>query len=499
MMDDFVSLSIQDEYDKSTKNEDLIGISNLCISEGSKLPQQLICKFMPHVPVSPSPLRNAFHVEMLQEDMEIDEEGINVPPEDQVAPLSDNTRGSSPNSVFEEQRGASNGTAVESETEKEIEQGINAIGKISLGSTKDDDDLLDDSEVTEKGDESGDWSDINEEQSIDKKSVIKALLSPTTLGIAAATKHDPTLRPSLINAEMEKRTKVTEEPEIETIDKENMLEVNGVVDRSATEYIKQELRSRAKRNEPIHVSINTHNHYYPTPQQYMDNGISNSKQYEFVGKDINIHQAALLHDELQQKKLYSLPDPWSPQSQPASRHWYAITSYLQYFLNVVTLGILCAIFITLVHAFKADVQAIWHQHKVTFEQESLDCKRNFYENKCDRDTPLPALIDQCHTWSKCMSRDNDKLFTARISLVARILGSILNSFIEPLGWKALLVLFIGCTIWCFSTNFLLGFARARSYYGHNLEDRIKKLELTRYYNQDHSEPLQHSKLITYNK
>lgn len=149
MMDDFVSLSIQDEYDKSTKNEDLIGISNLCISEGSKLPQQLICKFMPHVPVSPSPLRNAFHVEMLQEDMEIDEEGINVPPEDQVAPLSDNTRGSSPNSVFEEQRGASNGTAVESETEKEI-QGINAIGKISLGSTKDDDDLLDDSEVTEK-------------------------------------------------------------------------------------------------------------------------------------------------------------------------------------------------------------------------------------------------------------------------------------------------------------------------------------------------------------
>lgn len=458
-MMDISSLTINDEVD----NNDVPGLSQLSISE---LPPGLMCKFMPHVPVSPSPLRNAFHMEMLQEEMDIDEEGDcydGTTPEDSCGTEEKKE------DLFSEVVNES------SENDEEITKEIHAIENITLKNTPEDNDLLEDPVEEEINNSDGENSETSgADQTIDKKSVIKALLSPTTLGIAAATKSDHLPAPHLSNSSPSSRRASAEEIPIEEIERKDSITNSGTL--INTESIKRELRSRAQNNQPIHVSINTHNHFYPNMNHFMNNELIHSNQIYDHNND-NIHQVSLLHDEYQNKSLYSLPDPWSSKSRPASKYCYAITSYLQLFLNTVTVGILCFLIVAFIHALRLDVQAVWSQKRLEFELESNNCQMQFYENKCDRDSQLPALIDKCNEWSQCMNRNNDILFRARSSLTAKVIGDIINSLIEPMGWKTLSVILMGCTVWCFSTNFLLGFARARSYYGNRLEDRIKQLEL----------------------
>lgn len=451
-MDNFGSLTINDDDD--------VMLSQLSINE---LPHDLMCKFMPHVPVSPSPLRNAFHIEMLQEEMDIDGEG-------------DCYEGTTPDNSCESETEARRETVDNKEEEEEITEEIAALENITLDNPANDNDLLEEiveEEEAEDAKKSDHEDDTSTEHSIDQRSVIKALLSPTTLGIAAATKSDHLMAPPTSVRSSSRRASAEDIP-VEEIKREDPVDNSGMLINA--ENIKQELRSRAQNNQPIHVSINTHNHFYPNMHHFMNNELIHSNPNN-DNNDNNIHHAALLYDEYQNKSIYSLPDPWSSRSRPASKYCYAVTSYLQLFLNTITLGILCFMIMAFIHALRLDVKAIWSQKRHEFELESNQCKMQFYENKCDRDSQLPALIDQCRSWRECMNRNNDILFKARSSLTAKIIGDIVNSFIEPMGWKTLSVIILGCTVWCFSTNFLLGFARARSYYGRRLEDRIKQLEL----------------------
>lgn len=81
-MDSFGNLSIGDNFTSGMEHgdEELVGLSNLSISKnGPTLSPQLINRFMPHFPSSPSPLRNALDFSVSKGDeeendlMEIDE------------------------------------------------------------------------------------------------------------------------------------------------------------------------------------------------------------------------------------------------------------------------------------------------------------------------------------------------------------------------------------------------------------------------------------------
>lgn len=103
--------------------------------------------------------------------------------------------------------------------------------------------------------------------------VIKALLSPTDLGVAAATKVEsivplPQANPDN-NQDSKSNLEIGNENESEQNDEvEDELNLQTGNDKSRTftnafdsEIIKRELRSRSK-YQPIQVSFNTHNYFY---------------------------------------------------------------------------------------------------------------------------------------------------------------------------------------------------------------------------------------------
>lgn len=381
-MDDFSKLSILD-LDTTFKDEDLNAISSLSISEeeqrindASTLPPQILNKFMPHFPSSPSPLRQSVVIGNECDKMDVDE--IETDPFDDPEILSDLDNDELPGDK-------------ESENEQSVSPSVN--GTV----------------------------------------VLKALLSPTSLGVAAATKTDNyAVATELSNSEQV----ITSIPEI--------TESCGY---SLSESDFANLRQRSQ-YQPVQVAINNHHYYYPSPHiPYED---------PFVEAPLQ------------------LPNPWSSTSKPASRSTYALVSYLQLLLNSLTLLVIFSFLTLFVRAVKSDLRSAWQHTKEEFDFESSKCRSQYLANNCGPETVVPALEHLCNEWEKCMNRNNDIFFRARSTITASMFGDIINSFIEPLGWKTLIVISIGLAIWCFSSNFILGYARAKTYYSkHNDQKAIQ--------------------------
>lgn len=385
-MDEFSKLSLADPS-TTVQEEDLQAILSLNICEDDSKPignkallsQKIMDKFMPHVPSSPSPLRQAVLVDEIHDEMDID------------AKEESDTERSEMNSAFIEN------------------------------------DLLHESEAEEE--------EPAQTASPNSKAVIKALLSPTKLGVAAATKLDDYSSESSVPA-------ATPATDGQASHLQKSTEITGV---ELPQETLETLRQRSQYS-PIQISINNNHYYYPPESQYIEeSGI--------------------------RKRSLKLPDPWSPQSHPASRGSYLFTSYLQIFLNLLT-ALICFSFVMIfMRAIKADLRSEWQTTKLELVHESLQCRIHYNANKCERATRVPALEKQCDDWEKCMGRNNELFFRARSAISARLIGDTLNSFIEPLGWKTLGVVLAGLAIWCFSSNFILGFARAKSYYGDEQNQR----------------------------
>lgn len=134
-------------------------------------------------------------------------------------------------------------------------------------------------------------------------------------------------------------------------------------------------------------------------------------------------------------------------------------------LNTLTVMIICSTITAFAKSVRTDIRATWEHQKLELDYESAKCKVQYLANHCADNEVVPALYDQCNEWARCMSRNNKIYFRARTSLGAKLFAEIVNSLIEPLGWKTLLVILLTLAIWCFSSNFVLGFMRAKSYYG----------------------------------
>lgn len=440
-MESFGNLSIGDSFTGGMEHvdEELVGLSNLSISKnGPALSPQLINRFMPHFPSSPSPLRNTLDFSASNDDeddrMEIDE-------------IDD--------------------TSFEEECSSELVKAPVEVKKESM---------VEEIEATpedRKEQENSERQDRNlrENENIvspHHSTVIKALLSPTDLGVAAATKVEsvvPIQSAKLgSNKISESNTGGENINQNEEVEDEINLPIGGAKSSKHTnafdsEVIKRELRSRSK-YQPIQVSFNTHNYFYSDKD-----GI---KTYSLTKPNDNG-----VDEFYDQNGAFKLPKPWSPNSHPASRASYALMSYLQLFLNAITSIVIFSFILSFVLALRKDLKSTWEQRKHELHYESKNCQEQYITNRCNQTPALPALSEQCAVWKQCMNRNNDIFFRARSTLSAKLLGDIINSFIDPLNWKTLFVIFCGVITWCFSSNFLLGFVRAKSYYG----DGIKRYPL----------------------
>lgn len=420
-------LSIEDELDKTIKDEDLIRLSNLSISdEIGKMSPHVLTKFMPHSPACPSPLRNSVQLEPATDKMDVDEPLDNEDESDKkngtgISSLqrSQETLDSRPPQDSREMSPTPTPAPTKPENEETLSQDDNVSNEKEEVSELDESDLKEDEATVYRG------------------AVIKALLSPTSLGIAAAAKTDgipiessPARFSDVTPREINSRTRKPSDANSTAIDFTNL---------------KDELRWRSK-SQPIQISIN-HHHYYP-----------NTDFYQPLAQDPSRPM------ESEHYEPYKLPVPWSAKCKPVSKNSYAFVSYLQLFLNFLTVVVLFSFITSLVRSLKTDITSSWNHKRLELEYESINCKNLYAINQCTLGDK-PALLDQCHQWEKCMNRDNNLFFKARTTLGAQLFGEVINSFVEPIGWKALIVVMLGLAIWCFSSNFLLGYVRAKSYYG----------------------------------
>lgn len=450
-MEDFGSLSITDEPEKVWRNEQLHrGISELSIGDNSRetarssgysvgVSPQIMSKFMQHFPVSPSPLRNEWE---FVEEMEIDDE----------------------------YDGEHSSETEDLETKLDEKKDNSNIDGLAGGNIFDNKPNLKDfmrfsensiNNIDEPSEEINDLND-HQETSSNRANVIKALLSPTTLGVVAATKDEHANSSDM-------RFGSTMLPIEDDFTYKNSQDNSRTADYLRRNESDNTLNFRDNlRKEPIQVAINNNNFFYPSGFSPMvpthnltmmtQENLERNRQ-----RGLTTQQHSDVIDHFQD--YYRLPDPWSPHSRPASRISYILTSYLQMFLNVGTGMIVLSFLLSFGRALKQDLRSSWAHHRQELENESLNCRAAYELNKCGQTPGLPALRETCRVWETCMTRDNDVFFRARSALSAQLLGDIINSFVEPIGWKAVTVIMMGIMTWTFSSNFLLGFVRAKSYYG----------------------------------
>lgn len=112
-----------------------------------------------------------------------------------------------------------------------------------------------------------------------------------------------------------------------------------------------------------------------------------------------------------------------------------LSVYVQFILNCFfafcLMFVLYGIFSTIRHDI--DERAVMESSEIMAEMTV--CAREFKENKCERESRVPAMETVCNNWEKCMARDPFKVGRSRLS--ASMFAEIFNSFIEPISIKAI--------------------------------------------------------------
>lgn len=110
---------------------------------------------------------------------------------------------------------------------------------------------------------------------------------------------------------------------------------------------------------------------------------------------------------------------------------YYVQFLLNFFLTLCVMYVLYGIFSTISN----DIAERAMMESSEILAEMAVCAREFKENKCERDSRVPAMETVCNNWEKCMQRDPYKVGRSRLS--AGMFAEIVNSFIEPISLKAI--------------------------------------------------------------
>lgn len=111
-----------------------------------------------------------------------------------------------------------------------------------------------------------------------------------------------------------------------------------------------------------------------------------------------------------------------------------IRSYVQVLFNASLAAIFIYLVLQFIFTVQHDVEHRVAEYSMDAVQEIAQCAMLYKTNLCAQNA-VPAMAHQCATWETCMHRDPSKIGRARISV--EVLGEVLNSFVEPISWKAL--------------------------------------------------------------
>ena len=124
---------------------------------------------------------------------------------------------------------------------------------------------------------------------------------------------------------------------------------------------------------------------------------------------------------------------------------YMLSMYLQIILNIIIVMIIFYFGYIFYSTTTKDINNRLEMYINEAKQEISLCSRHYYRNKCSVELGqkrLPALEQSCFMWEKCMNRDPQLIGKSKIS--AETFADIVNGFVKPVSWKALI--FINCLI-----------------------------------------------------
>lgn len=119
-----------------------------------------------------------------------------------------------------------------------------------------------------------------------------------------------------------------------------------------------------------------------------------------------------------------------------------IPSILSWWAQLVVNLSLFSLTVYVVFGFVATIRSEFEQAAEEVSDgilaEMATCARNYVDNRCAGHDRLPALETVCENWERCMNRDPAKVGRAKVS--AHTMAVIINSFIDPISWKAIVSL-----------------------------------------------------------
>ncbi|QDS75383.1 hypothetical protein FKW77_002631 [Venturia effusa] len=124
------------------------------------------------------------------------------------------------------------------------------------------------------------------------------------------------------------------------------------------------------------------------------------------------------------------------EAHPSLPH--TLSFYVQFFFDfLIAAGVLYLLY-SVWAAVSGDVDKKAQEAVNEIRIEMAVCARHWQENQCDstRFNVAPALVNLCEDWKKCFEKDPQSVGRAKVS--AHTFAEILNSFVEPISWKAFL-------------------------------------------------------------
>ncbi|KAI5954611.1 hypothetical protein KGF54_002387 [Candida jiufengensis] len=306
---------------------------------------------------------------------------------------------------------------------------------------------------------------------------ILALISPTMLGAKLAVHKPKLLMPPSPSSPQQKR-KSSIDYEFDTssfqpIQNNSSFQNSTITKRNNTTFQNSPglnvFLSPTNRSETTIPQTIHHHHYYGNSNRdhYLEELRLQQQQQQLINKQLEYEDHHKRLELYKSQNFVSLPAPWQQNIHPIEKIPYIISSYLQLFINFIISLYFIYLIYYIATTIKSDIN-----HKLTIQKQNIQlqiesCRKLFIENQCDNPDfyNLPLLNKKCQYYEKCMSQNPNSI--GNISAInAQILGMILNSLIEPLGFKFFLF-----TLWCgiviFGCNFLFGYIRAKTYYGHS--------------------------------
>lgn len=143
-----------------------------------------------------------------------------------------------------------------------------------------------------------------------------------------------------------------------------------------------------------------------------------------------------------------LLEPIDPPKPPKVTFWayfndpnvpYVISLYLQILFNICIMAILFYFGFVLYRLVKEDINLKFETYIIDAKHEISRCTKEYLRNRCSTENGhqrVPALESICTQLEKCMNRDPQLI--AKSKITAETFADIINGFIKPISWKALI-------------------------------------------------------------